>query len=123
MVTLCGNRVVTIAWESTIICQSAILYGIRTREISFKGALQNLEIFNLLMQSENNSKKRLKLLETILFSISYYKVGNRQGRYEPRTVKYRGKADTFMTVPREEARKRHCPRSRKKKKNALKIAA
>ncbi|RWX46671.1 transposase, IS4 family [Candidatus Electrothrix aarhusensis] len=86
----------------TVIAQSASLFGILPREISFKGTVQTLEAFRdkiFLM-----AKKKLPgLYRVLLKAVAEYRVGNRPGRSEPRAVKRRPKAYPRLTVPRRQA--------------------
>lgn len=92
--------------------QCAYIYNLQPRELSFKASVQNISTFLLLMRSASNEDERLQLFKIMIHSISPNIVGKRPNRYEPRAKKYRGKTDTFMTIPREEARQRHWPRKR-----------
>jgi len=65
-----------------LIAQSAIIYDLKPRQISFKHALQILSTYLLLEQ---------QIDENILALIAKKTVGNRPGRMEPRAVKRRSK--------------------------------
>ena len=85
----------------TVIAQSASLFGILPRKISFKGTVQTLEGFRdkitLVAQ-----KKLPELYRALLKAVAGHGVGNRLGRSEPRAVKRRPKAYPRLTVPRKQ---------------------
>jgi len=98
-------------------CQSAVQHGLNPREISFKAALQIFESFRIIM-STANSKDYESLHRTMITLMRAHKVGNRPNRYEPRVLKRRQSRNyMFLTIPRDQARKRFWkrPRSRCKK--------
>lgn len=75
------------------------------REISFKGALQTMNAFQDAIRIASPQCRAL-LMKEMLRAIAYHDVGNRFGRVEPRANKRRPKKQRYLTVPREEARKR-----------------
>lgn len=86
----------------TVIAQSASLFGIFPREISFKGTIQTLEAFRDKITLI--AKKKLpELYRALLKAVAGHRVGNRQGRSEPRAVKRRPKAHPRLKVPRRQA--------------------
>jgi hypothetical protein len=94
-------------------CQAAMIKKCHPREISFKGTLQSIRHYRLVL-SVSSGKKWEKHYFNMLKSISCHKVGNRPDRYEPRAVKYRGKMRSLLTIPRAEARKKKLyPKSRR----------
>lgn len=74
-----------------LIAQSAIIYDLTPRQISFKHALQILNTYLLLEQ---------QIDENILALIAKRTVGNRPGRMEPRAVKRRLKPYKLLMKPR-----------------------
>lgn len=78
-----------------LIAQSAIIYGLTPRQISFKHALQILNTYLLLNQVID---------EFMLALIAKRIVGNRPGRIEPRAVKRRPKPYKLLMKPRGVAR-------------------
>lgn len=74
-----------------LIAQSAIIYDLTPRQISFKHALQIVNTYLLLEQ---------QIDENILALIAKRTVGNRPGRMEPRAVKRRPKPHKLLIVPR-----------------------
>lgn len=74
-----------------LIAQSAIIYDLKPRQISFKHALQILNTYLLL---------ELQIDENMLALIAKRTVGNRPGRMEPRAVKRRPKPYKLLMKPR-----------------------
>ena len=74
-----------------LIAQSAIIYDLTPRQISFKHALQIVNTYLLLEQ---------QIDENILALIAKRTVGNRPGRMETRAVKRRPKPHKLLIVPR-----------------------
>jgi hypothetical protein len=74
-----------------LIAQSAIIYDLKPRQISFKHALQLLNTYLLLEQ---------QIDENMLALIAKRTVGNRPGRMEPRAVKRRPKPYKLLMKPR-----------------------
>ena len=74
-----------------LIAQSAVIYGLTPREISYKHALQILNTYLLLEQEMD---------EDMLALIAKRTVGNRAGRVEPREVKRRPKPYKLLMQPR-----------------------
>ena len=91
----------------TIMCESAVEYGVRPREISFKGTLQALGAFRATAVLASPHDLPV-LYDDLLGMIAAHRVRNRPGRVEPRAVKRRPKPHKLLTVPRNVARKR-CP--------------
>lgn len=86
----------------TVMAQSASLFGVLPREVSFKGTVQTLEAFRDKITLL--SKKKLpELYMALLKAVAGHRVGNRPGRSEPRAVKRRPKAYPRLTVPRTQA--------------------
>lgn len=99
-----------------LICQAATINGIKPREISFKAAQQVLNTFRLLFL---DPRKFAAAYVTALSLITTHKVGNRPDRYEPRAIKRRANQDyKLLTLPRQEARRKHWKQQRRGKKAA-----
>lgn len=94
----------------SIMCISSRLYGFMPRQISFKSTLQLMTVATSFFSKRKFIKQLIKLLEAIAQPV----VGNRSGRYEPRAIKHRRKADRFLTVPRQQARSLHWHHNRAK---------
>ncbi len=84
-----------------MMAESALLTGIRPRQISFQHCLQ------LWLSWASNLVKEEPEQLSILFSLMAQQcVGKRPGRIEPRAVKRRPKAYPLLRKPRQEARQR-----------------
>ena len=88
----------------TIMAQAASEHGIQPRTISFKGAMQTLEAFQPLIESQGhrNSKLLHDYYNHLLECVASHRVSNRPGRFEPRKLKRRIRFYNFMTKPRKE---------------------
>ena len=75
--------------------QSAYLFGLTPREISFKHCLQVWLTYCLLSRQPDDD---------MFFLMAKRQVGHRPGRVEPRAVKRRPKAYKLLTVKRQKAR-------------------
>lgn len=91
----------------TIMAQSAFLYEINPRTISFKGAIQSLHAFEdkLLLLPTLSSE----LIDAFLQGIASHRIGKRPGRYEPRAVKRRHKSFPQLKEPRKIAQSQLMP--------------
>lgn len=86
-----------------VIAQAAEKHDVRPREISFKGALQTINVFLALSSVPGAIPQNL--YDEMLAAIASHRVGDRPGRREPRAVKRRPKLTRWLKVPRAEARK------------------
>jgi hypothetical protein len=89
----------------SVMAQAAALTMLLPRQLSFKGALQQLRAF------ERNLRHRKcasvgQALDALLIGIAHLKLPIRPGRVEPRALKRRGKNLPFLTRPRTEERAR-----------------
>lgn len=76
----------------------------RPRKLSFKGTLQTMTAFQDALRWAQPAE-RVRLMQEMLKAIASHEVGDRPGRSEPRANKRRPKSQSFLTVPRSEARK------------------
>ncbi len=76
------------------------------RKISFKGAKQALTAFAPKIEAAL-PEDRAQLIDAMIKTIAYHRVGNRPGRWEPRAVKRRPKPATRLTQPRHVAKQPH----------------
>ena len=92
-------------WHSSVMAQAALSAALWPRQISFKGALQQLRAFE-----RNLRHGRQSCISTaqrhLLQGVARLKLPHRPGRMEPRAVKRRGKNLPFLTQPRAVARAR-----------------
>jgi hypothetical protein len=76
------------------------------RKISFKGAKQALTAFAPKIEAAR-PEDRASLIDAMLTTIAYHRVGNRPGRWEPRARKRRPKHAARLTQPRHIAKLPH----------------
>jgi hypothetical protein len=77
--------------------------GIEPREVSFKGAKQALTAFAPKIEAAR-PEDRAPLIDALLATIAYHRVGDRPGRWEPRARKRRPKPGARLTQPRAMAK-------------------
>lgn len=80
------------------------------RKVSFKGAKQALTAFAPKIEAAR-PEERAPLVDAMLTTIAYHRVGNRPGRWEPRAQKRRPKHAARLTQPRRIAK---LPKNRSK---------
>jgi hypothetical protein len=73
------------------------------RKISFKGAKQALTAFAPKIEAAR-PEDRVTLIDAMITTIAYHRVGNRPGRWEPRARKRRPKKATRLMQPRHIAK-------------------
>jgi hypothetical protein len=76
------------------------------RKVSFKGAKQALTAFAPKIEAAQ-PEDRAPLIDAMLTTIAYHRVGNRPGRWEPRARKRRPKPAARLTQPRHIAKLPH----------------
>ncbi len=71
--------------------QAAITRGIHPRTISFKGAIQTLEVFQpvIALRAQHDCALRTQLFEHMLECVATHRVADRPDRFEPRKRKRR----------------------------------
>ena len=88
----------------SVMCAAALEKELPVRSISFKGTMQHLNAFHLLLTTSGPEK--LEALCTVLLNaVSEHRVGNRPDRYEPRKCKRAAKPYPAMKLSRNEERK------------------
>jgi len=80
--------------------------GIEPRCVSFKGAKQALTAFAPKIEAAP-PEGRAALIDAMLATMAYHRVGNRPGRWEPRARKRRPKPGARLTQPRAIAKLPH----------------
>ncbi len=87
--------------------QTATIYGIDPRSVSFKGAIQTLEAFQpvIAFQGTRSSSSLPRIYKQLLEAIVNHRVADRPGRFEPRRIKRRHKHYVPLSVPRAEAKR------------------
>jgi hypothetical protein len=76
------------------------------RKVSFKGAKQALTAFAPKIEAAR-PEDRARLIDAMLTTIAYHRVGDRPGRWEPRARKRRPKSGARLTQPRRIAKLPH----------------
>jgi len=87
----------------TVMAVAAAESGIEPREISFKGAKQVVTAFAPKIEAAR-PEDRPRLIDVMLTTIAYHRVGDRPGRWEPRARKRRPKPGDRLMHPRATAK-------------------
>jgi hypothetical protein len=87
----------------TVMAVAAAENGIEPRQVSFKGAKQAVTAFAPKIEAAR-SEERAALIDAMLRTIAYHRVGDRPGRWEPRARKRRPKPGVRLMQPRATAR-------------------
>jgi len=87
----------------TVMAVAANENDIEPRKLSFKGAKQALTAFAPKLEAAR-PEDRAPLIDAMLTTIVYHRVGNRPGRWEPRARKRRPKPSARLTQPRHTAK-------------------
>jgi hypothetical protein len=90
----------------TVMAVAAHENDIEPRKISFKGAKQALTAFAPKIEAAL-PENRAPLIDAMLKTIAYHRVGDRPGRWEPRARKRRPKWSTPLKQPRHIAKLPH----------------
>jgi hypothetical protein len=90
----------------TVMAVAANENDVEPRKVSFKGAKQALTAFAPKIEAAR-PEDRGPLIDAMLTTIAYHRVGNRPGRWEPRARKRRPKKAASLTQPRHIARLPH----------------
>jgi len=90
----------------TVMAVAANEVDIEPRQVSFKGAKQALNAFAPKIEAAR-PENRAALIDAMLTTIAYHRVGNRPGRWEPRARKRRPKPAARLTQPRRMAKLPH----------------
>lgn len=87
----------------TVAAQAAWEHGLRPRQISFAGTVQNLAAFATLLLAAESERWR-QVCHNLFAAIASHRVGDRPGRVEPRRLKRRCDKYPMLHRPRAEAR-------------------
>ena len=77
--------------------------GTEPRKVSFKGAKQAVAAFAPKIEAAR-PEDRARLIDVMLATVAYHRVGDRPGRWEPRARKRRPKPSTRLMQPRAVAK-------------------
>jgi hypothetical protein len=83
----------------TVMAVAAAGSGIEPRKVSFKGAKQTLTAFAPKIEAAK-PQDRARLIDRMLTTVAYHRVGDRPGRWEPRARKRRPKPGNRLMLPR-----------------------
>lgn len=87
----------------TVMAVAAHENDLEPRQVSFKGATQAVTAFAPKIEAAQPDD-RGTLIEALLTTIAYHRVGDRPGRWEPRARKQRPKPAAPLTQPRDVAK-------------------
>ena len=87
----------------TVMAVAAHENDLEPRQVSFKGAKQAVTAFAPKIEAAQ-PEHRGTLIDALLTTIAYHRVGDRPGRWEPRARKRRPKPAAPLTQPRETAK-------------------
>jgi hypothetical protein len=90
----------------TVMAVAAHENDIEPRKVSFKGAKQAVTAFAPKIEAAQ-AEDRGRLIDALLATIAYHRVGDRPGRWEPRACKRRPKPAARLTQPRHIAKLPH----------------
>lgn len=90
----------------TVMAVAANENNLEPRKVSFKGAKQALTAFAPKIEAAR-PEDREPLIDAMLTTIAYHRVGNRPGRWEPRATKRRPKKTSRLMQPRHIAKLPH----------------
>ena len=86
--------------------EAASLHGKNPRQLSFKGAIQAINIFVPRIQLASANQKKI-FYKAMLQVIASNIVGNRPGRREPRAIKRRPKPFPKLHISRQKWKQKH----------------
>src|SRR4029077_15328424 len=87
----------------TVMAVAAAENGAEPRKVSFKGAKQAVTAFAPKIEAAGR-EARARLIDALLATVAYHRVGARPGRWEPRARKRRPKPGMRLMQPRSAAR-------------------
>jgi hypothetical protein len=87
----------------TVMAVAASQSEVEPRKISFKGAKQAVTAFAPKIEAAR-PEDRGRLIDALLATVAYHRVGDRPGRWEPRARKRRPKPSTRLMQPRAVAK-------------------
>ena len=87
----------------TVMAVAAAEHGIEPRQVSFKGTKQAVTAFAPKIEGAQPERRGV-LIDALLTTIAYHRVGNRPGRWEPRARKRRPKPGVRLMQSRAIAR-------------------
>jgi len=85
-----------------VMVEAAGVHQVAVERISFKGAVDTLRQYSIVLAQAKTKKKRRELVAMMLSDLAHDPVPERPGRREPRAVKRRPKAFALLTKPRHQ---------------------
>jgi len=89
-----------------LMVEAAATCGVELERISFKGSVDTLHHFSLVIAAARSRKQRLQLTNAMLAALAGDLLPERPNRVEPRCCKRRRKAYPFMVKPRKKLQAR-----------------
>jgi IS4 transposase len=89
-----------------LMVEAATTCDVELERMSFKGSLDTLHHFSLVMAMARSRRQRLQLINTMLAALAGDLLPDRPNRLEPRCCKRRRKAYPFMVKPRAQLKAR-----------------
>ena len=85
-----------------VMVEAAGVHQVAVERISFKGTVDTLRQYSIVLAQAKTKKKRRELVAMMLSDLAHDPVPERPGRREPRAVKRRPKAFALLTKPRHQ---------------------
>ena len=98
-----------------LMVESANIHGLDLERISFKGSVDTLRHFSLVIARARNPRQRLRLISELLSALASDPLPDRPCRIEPRSLKRRHKDFPSLMKPRAELRAKLLRTKRAKK--------
>lgn len=89
-----------------LMVEAASLYAVDLERISFKGSVDTLHHFSLVIAAARSAKHRAQLMVAMLEALAGAPLPKRPNRFEPRCCKRRRKAYPFLVRPRSQMKAR-----------------
>lgn len=83
-----------------VMAEAALIHYVPVEQISFKGAVDTLRQYSIVLAQARTQKKRRELVAMMLSDLARDRVPHRPGRRQPRAVKRRPKPFALLTKPR-----------------------
>jgi len=101
-----------------LMVEAASIHEVELERISFKGSVDTLRHFSLVIAQARSRRQQTQLTSDLLAALAGDPLPDRPHRIEPRSTKRRGKAYPLMTKPRAELRAKLLRRNKLKNKGA-----
>ena len=101
-----------------LMVEAASIHEVELERISFKGSVDTLRHFSLVIAQARSRRQQTQLTSDLLAALAGDPLPDRPHRIEPRSTKRRGKAYPVMTKPRAQLRAKLLRRKKLKNKEA-----